>query len=308
MIMDRSQNRRTFIKTTSGLLGAGMLAFNEPLKKQKLQLSFTTLGCPDWPYEKAVKFARENGYQGIEIRGILRELNLPKCTDFNTPEKVKLSRKIAEDSGVKIVCLGASAPMHLPEGEKRIQSLDEARQFIDLAEALGCPYVRVFPNNLPKDQEKKATLDLIKKGLITLAEYAQKTSVSVLMETHGDLVYADDILDIMQGVNHAKVGLVWDMTNMWSVTKEVPIMVYPKLSPYIKHVHVKDFKMQDGKMRYTHVGQGLAPVFQGLDLLSKGGYKGFYSFEWEKLWHHELEEPEEMFPFYVRLMRGFEAR
>ncbi|RYG31354.1 MAG: sugar phosphate isomerase/epimerase, partial [Chitinophagaceae bacterium] len=23
-----------------------------------------------------------------------------------------------------------------------------------------------------------------------------------------------------------------------------------------------------------------------------GGYQGYYSFEWEKLWHPEIEEPE----------------
>jgi sugar phosphate isomerase/epimerase len=171
--------------------------------------------------------------------------------------------------------LGASAPLHHPEGPKREQSIDEGKRFIDLAEALGCPYVRVFPNNLPKDQDKAVTLQLIRQGLQTLGDHAAKTKVAVLMETHGDLIQTADIAEVMQG---------------------------------IRHVHVKDYKMQDGKMRYTLLGQGMAPAFQALDLLQRAGYKGFYSFEWEKLWHPELEEPDTALEHYVQMMRSFENR
>jgi len=306
--MKLNQDRRAFLGLTVGLLGTGLLSYAIPAKKQKMQLAFSSIGCPDWPLEKIVKFAREKGYQGIELRGLLRELDLPKSSDFNGPEKIRAARKLVEDNGLKWVCLGASAPLHHPEGAKRDQSLDEGKRFIDLAEALGCPYVRVFPNNLPKDQEKAATLQLIRQGLQTLGDHAAKTKVSVLMETHGDLIQTADIAEIMQGVERPNVGLVWDFTNMWSITKEAPITVYPKLAPYIRHVHVKDFKMQDGKMRYTLLGQGMAPAFQALDLLQRAGYKGFYSFEWEKLWHPELEEPDTALEHYVQMMRSFENR
>lgn len=46
------------------------------------------------------------------------------------------------------------------------------------------------------------------------------------------------------------------------------------------------------KEQYTLLGKGKAPVFEGIDALNKGGYKGYFSFEWEKLWHPEIPEPE----------------
>jgi sugar phosphate isomerase/epimerase len=306
--MNQNQDRRVFLGLTAGLLGAGMLSHALPRKKQKMQLAFSSIGCPDWPLDKMVKFAREKGYQGLELRGLLRELDLPKSSDLNSPEKIRVARKLVEDNGLKFVCLGASAPLHHPEGAKRDQSIDEGKRFIDLAEALGCAYVRVFPNNLPKDQDKTQTIQLIRKGLQTLGDHAAQTKVSVLMETHGDLIQTADIAEVMQGVERPNVGLVWDFTNMWSITKEAPITVYPKLAAHIKHVHVKDFKMQDSKMKYTLLGQGIAPAFQALDLLQKAGYKGFYSFEWEKLWHPELDEPESALEHYVLMMRSFENR
>jgi hypothetical protein len=61
--------------------------------------------------------------------------------------------------------------------------------------------------------------------------------------------------------------------------------------------------MADGKIQYTLVGRGESPIFQAIDLLRNGGYEGYYSFEWEKLWHPELEEPEVAFSAYVSAMK-----
>jgi hypothetical protein len=129
--MNQNQDRRAFLGLTAGLLGAGMLSHALPRKKQKMQLAFSSIGCPDWPLDKMVKFAREKGYQGLELRGLLRELDLPKSSDFNSPEKIRVARKLVEDNGLKFVCLGASAPLHHPEGTKRDQSIDEGKRFID---------------------------------------------------------------------------------------------------------------------------------------------------------------------------------
>ena len=89
------------------------------------------------------------------------------------------------------------------------------------------------------------------KGLQELGDYAKNKNVTVLMETHGEVVKSDDILHIMQMAANPKVGLVWDIVNMWSVTKEPPAQVYPKLKKYIRHTHIKDLKMADEK-RHTH--------------------------------------------------------
>jgi hypothetical protein len=35
------------------------------------------------------------------------------------------------------------------------------------------------------------------------------------------------------------------------------------------------------------------------------GYKGFYCFEWEKVWHPDLQDPEIAFPDYARVMSGY---
>jgi sugar phosphate isomerase/epimerase len=146
-------------------------------------------------------------------------------------------------------------------------------------------------------------MDLIVKGLLTLGDYAKGKNVSVLMETHGDLVKTEDLEKIMQLATHPNVGLVWDVTNMWTVTKESPAEVYNKLEKYIRHTHIKDAKLVDGKTQYTLLGQGEVPVAEAINALSKGGYKGYYSFEWEKLWHPDLMEPETALADYPNAMK-----
>ncbi len=218
-------------------------------------------------------------------------MDLPKSTAFS-PGKINDTLQLVKDKGLHIVNLGSSAAMHHSDVAERQKSLEEAKRFIDLAQRLNCPYIRVFPNNFPKEQERSATMELIAKGLQELGDYAKNTNVTVLMETHGEVVQSDDILHIMQMADHPHAGLVWDIVNMWSVTKEPPAQVYPKLKKYIRHTHIKDMQIVDGKEAYTLLGEGITPIYEGIDVLQKDGYTGYYSFEWEKLWHPEIAEPE----------------
>ena len=295
--------RRNFVKNTSSLMLLPFITNAFHFKTNQPLLSFSTLGCPDWSFDKIVNFAASNHYDGIEIRGIQREMYLPKCPVFSA-DKINDTMQLLKDKGLRIVDLGSSAAMHVSDAAERKKNLDEARAFIDLAQQLHCPYIRVFPNDFPPNQDRNTTMELIAKGLHELGDYAKNTSVTVLMETHGQVVKTDDIAHIMQLAAHPKVGLVWDIVNMWSVTKESPVQVYQKLKPYIHHAHIKDLRITDGKETYTLLGEGISPVFEGIDVLYKNGYNGYYSFEWEKLWHPEIAAPEIALADYPVKMRA----
>jgi sugar phosphate isomerase/epimerase len=272
-------------------------------KEDFYKLSFSTLGCPDWSFDKIVDFAKEHSYTGIEVRGILREMDLTKVPEFSSANAIATSLKKMKDRGLVFVDLGSSAAMHLPKGEERTKNLDEGKRFIDLAAKLSCPFIRVFPNQLPKDRDRQETLNLIIEGLRELGEYASKTNVTVLLESHGELIYKKDLLMVMEGAAHPHVGLVWDICNMWTVTKEPPEEVYAVLKPYIRHTHIKDLKIIDGKEEYVLLGTGIVPIFHAIDLLYKNDFPGYYSFEWEKLWHPEILDPQIALADYPLAMR-----
>ncbi len=296
--------RRQFLQSSTVFVAAAFTGSSFAFEKYTPLLSFSTLGCPDWSFQQILNFASENGYKGIELRGILRELDLTKCREFNSAQNRSNSLRMIEEKGLRFVNLGSSATLHFSDPAERQKNLDEGKRFIDLAQDIKCPYVRVFPNNFPKDQERNATIDLIAKGLRELGDHAKGSGVMVLMETHGDLVYTEDLEKIMQSAQHAQAGLIWDITNMWTVTKEAPAQVYNKLKKYIRHTHIKDAKLDNGKIQYTLLGKGDVPIFEAIDVLTKGGYHEYYSFEWEKLWHPEIADPTIALADYPIVMKG----
>jgi len=285
-------SRRGFLQASAATLATIAIGNTFGVKEKQPQLAFSTLGCPDWNFTDIVNFAKLHGYTGIEVRGIQRQMDLTKCNEFNTDQKRKETLALMKEKGLRFVGLGSSANMHIADPAERKKNLDEARGFIDLAKQINCPFVRVFPNKFPKDQEKDTTIELIASGLKELGDYAKEKNVIVLMETHGDAVKTDDIEKIMRLADHAHTGLVWDVSNMWTVTKESPSDVYKKLGKYIRHTHIKDARLENNEPHYVLLGRGDVPIFEAIDLLRKGGYKGYYSFEWEKLWHPEIAEPE----------------
>lgn len=294
-----SLSRRKFIYSLS--LAAASLGFRIP--DEKIKLSFSTLGCPDWSFEKIVAFAVKYGYSALEIRGVQRELDLTKALPFNSPEKIKATVQLLADNNLSLIDLGSSAALHFAHPVTRKKHLDDARRFIDLAAATKCPFVRVFPNVFPKEQDRSKTMDLMVAGMRELGDYAKSSGVTVLLETHGELLYAEDISKVMTAVDHPQTGIIWDLVNMWSVTGEAPEDVYPVIRNWIRHTHIKDISMANGKPVDVFVGEGISPTIKQLEILKKNNYNGYYGFEWEKLWHPEIPEPEIAFAAYADFMK-----
>ena len=297
-----NSNRRDFLKTTT-LAGLAFATTSFDYKKYRPLLSFATLGCPDWSYEKILNFAQDNDYDGIEFRGLQRQFDLTKCIEFSSPENIIASAKLAREKKIKIVDLGSSAVMHISDPTERKKNLDEAKRFIQLAQQLSCPYIRLFGDKFQEKQEKNRSIEFIAQGLKELCDYAKGTDVKVLLSTHGDIVYTADIENIMQLAGCSNVGIGWDIVNMWSATKEPLSEVYARLKKYIHLVHVKDLKMEDGKEQDVLLGKGNMPIFEGIDILAKNDYRGYYSFVWEKYWAPKIEEPEVAFADYARVMK-----
>jgi sugar phosphate isomerase/epimerase len=296
-------SRKQFIQNSAILLAAALSGSAFAIQKNKPLLAFSTLGCPDWSFQQIVDFAATNGYSGLEIRGIKRQMDLTKCDEFSSQEQIKATLSLMKEKGLKFVNLGASANMHFHEGPEKEKSMTEAKSFIDLAQKINCPYVRVFPNKFPKDRTKDQTIQTVAENLLTLGKYAKERNITVLLETHGDFSGSDDILKVMKAVSHPNIALVWDISNMWTITKESPQEVYKKLKKYIRHTHIKDAKLNADKLQYSLLGQGDVPIFEAIDILHKDGYKGYYSFEWEKLWHPEIAEPEIAISHYAKAMK-----
>jgi sugar phosphate isomerase/epimerase len=270
--------------------------------EERLPLAFSTLGCPGWEWKKVLEFAQANGYAAIELRGVKGNLDLPACPEF-APTRITQTKKEIASHGLKISDLGASATMHFADAEERAKQLADGRRFIDLASSLEVPYVRVFGNELkgPKDEVIARVAD----GLHQLGEYAGQKGVTVIIESHGDFVDSPLLKAVLTKADSKGVALLWDAHHTFVEGHEQPEHTVAELGPWIRHTHLKD-SVPDGKDRkYVLTGKGDVPVDRQVQALRKLGYKGYYCFEWEKMWHPDLLEPEVAFPDYVRVMSGY---
>jgi sugar phosphate isomerase/epimerase len=210
--------------------------------------------------------------------------------------------------GLVVSCLGSSANMHEMDETVRAKQLAEARRFIDLAQALDARYVRVFGNKFVAGVPRATMLAHIAAGLHELGGYAGGKGVTVLIESHGDFTDSPTLLEILRQADSPAVGLLWDAHHTFVSGKEQPEDTVRQVGRYIRHTHLKDSVPAGSDRRYVLTGTGEVPVERQIAVLAKTGYAGYYSFEWEKRWHPEIEEPEVAFAQFATVARGYLAR
>ena len=292
--------RKQFI----GSLAFAGLATQFALAGKSSQLAFSTLGCPKWNWQQILDFASAHGFSAIELRGLMGQLDLPSLPEF-APDKISDRRAELSRHNLKIACVSSSAEMHHADAS-RAKQLDDARRFIDLAQALGAPNVRVFGNKL--EEPKADTIARIAAGMRELAEYAGPKNVTVILESHGDFTNSTVLKEILTKANSPHAALLWDAHHTFVDGHEDPEFTFHELGQWIRHTHLKDSKVVNGERHYVLTGRGDVPVRRQMEVLSKAGYKGYFCFEWEKMWHPEIEEPEIAFSDYAQIARGYLAK
>src|SRR5207245_7312554 len=184
-----------------------------------LPLGFSTLGCPTWPWPKILDFAAERQFAAVELRGILTNMDLTKVPEL-APDHIADAKRQLAAHGLSVSCLGASANMHDMDPVKHAAQLDEARRFIDLAQALGAPFVRVFGNEYVAGVPRAEMLAHIAGALRELGDYARRTGVTVVIESHGDFTDSPALLDILTKADSPNVALPWDAHHRFVSGKE----------------------------------------------------------------------------------------
>jgi sugar phosphate isomerase/epimerase len=269
----------------------------------RLPLGFSTLGTPKWEWIQTLDFAAAQGFAGVELRGIKETMDLSQRPEFQ-PGRLAQTKRELTDRGLVVPCLGASINMHEQDAAKLAAAMAETRRFIDLASAMGTPYVRVFGNNWVKGMSREAVLAYVGKNFHELGEYARARNVTVILESHGDFVDSKTLLELMRLADSPGAALLWDAHHTF-VAGESPETTVGQLGRYIRHTHLKDSVPAGTDRKYVLTGSGEVPVRRQVEALARIGYTGFYSFEWEKRWHPEIEEPEVSIPQYASVMADY---
>jgi len=290
--------RREFLATSAlaALAPALLAAAGKP------RLAFSTLGCPKWPFAQILDFAATNGFRAVEIRCILGDLDLPNRSEF-APDQIAATKKAIAAHGLKISDLGSSSEMHLTDPGKHAKSIADAKRFIDLAEKLDAPYIRIYGNKIEGDRED--SIHRVAAGMRELAIYAKPHNVTVIIESHGDFVTSPLLKQVLTEADHPNAALLWDAHHTFVSGHEEPEVTVRELGSFIRHTHLKDSVEVNGESQYVLTGKGTVPVARQMQALAATSYQGYFCFEWEKLWHPDIAEPEIAIADFARVVPAY---
>ena len=112
---------------------------------RRMKIAFSTLGCPGWSLDQVTAAVREHGYEGVELRLLDGEIVPPDLA----PSERRRVHEAFKGAGVPIVCLDTSSRFTAPEAEARRAQEESTRRYLELANELEAPMIRIFGGNLP---------------------------------------------------------------------------------------------------------------------------------------------------------------
>lgn len=261
-----------------------------------MNLSFSTLGCPGWSWDEIITTAKDLALQGVEIRGLGNEIDAVKLSIFKKDVINKTMTQLDKlKMSIPILTSGCAL------GEEDAQAdLEKAKEYIDLAQTINTPYIRVMITSHP--ESTYGDFETGAKLYEELCEYAKDKNVTPLVETNGLLANSNEMRNFMCKVDSENKGVVWDIHHPARYFFEDPEMTCENIGKHIKHVQVKDSIVKDGKIRYRIMGYGDIPINEAVNCLKNLDYTGFISLEWVKRWDPTLEEPGIVFAHFKYYM------
>ncbi len=145
---------------------------------------------------------------------------------------------------------------------------------------LGVKYLSMHAGFI--DESNKAYVEKIYSRIRDLANIAADNGVILLLETGQES--AKDLRHFLETLDHASVGVNFDPANMILYDKGDPIEAVRVLSPWIRHLHVKDAvrTKQPGTWgAEVPWGDGQVGIKRFLDVLDEVGFDGAMAIERE---------------------------
>ena len=213
-------------------------------------------------------------------------------------------REACREAGLPIANYTVGADFINGSGGNWKDEVERVKDEVRIAHLLGAPGMRHdatrgFPGGHRGGRSFEDALAVLVPAIRDLTEFAADLGVRTMVENHGQFCQDSDRLEkLVNGVNHENFGILIDMGNFMCVD-EPPDTAVGRLIPYAFHVHAKDFHTKSGTapdpgegwfrtrggnyLKGAIVGHGEVPLSSCLNVVSRHGYDGVLSIEFEGL-------------------------
>lgn len=264
------------------------------IKGARMKLAFSTLGVPGMPMSDVARLAAGTGYHGVELRAHPEE---PVHPEIGADERARVAAEF-RDAGIEILTVAGYVRAAQAGPDEPV--LAGLRKLLELAHDLGARHVRVFPGGGEQSPEEADATAA--RRLAAAAPHAADLGVRLLLETHDSHRTGADAARVLGLVGHGSVGAIWDVMHTW-LGGEDPATSCPALFPHLGYVQVKDIASADDTTPLP-LGEGVLPLTECVELLSREGWDGWLCWEYEKRWYPQAREfPELLAPGREHLLR-----
>ena len=260
-----------------------------------MKLSFSTNG---WKlgFYNLVSLCAENQINGLEIH----DINWFEGSKPFSKSNINITKRYLFEKGVKLSCFDAVC--NLADYENNTKNVEDIFSLMELCKVFDCSFIRIHAYITDENKTIEQVDTEIRKILPTLIKKAEDNGITLLMETMG--VYADTkrLADTLNCFASDNLSALWDIHHTVRVAGETPEQTVKNLGKSIKHIHIKDSVMQDGKFTFSLLGEGDLPLKQVFDCLRSVNYHGVFSLELLPEWLGELADINIIFPQFSGFM------
>jgi sugar phosphate isomerase/epimerase len=289
-------DRRSFLKSAlagGSLMGLGLNpCLAHAAKPEKGGVGSFKISLAEWSLHKALfakkinnldfpRIAREQyGIEGVEF---VNQFFKDKAHDSAYLKDLK-SR--ANDHGVTcvLIMIDGEGDMSATDKAKRDKAVENHKQWVDAAAALGCHSIRINTG----EHYSPTDVGAVAESCSALTEYGAKNKIGIICENHGGPSSDPSaLIALMKAVNNPNFGTLPDFGNFPKGDDgNYKIDIYDaiaRMMPYAKGVSAKSYdfdeKGNETTLDYARI----------MKIVTRAGYHGFVGIEYEG---SRLSEPE----------------
>ncbi|MBL9125755.1 MAG: sugar phosphate isomerase/epimerase [Planctomycetaceae bacterium] len=294
--------RRDFLKQAGGLAFGSAVALRglpaaraiEPLQRPgvpKFKFSLAAYSYRDLLQDKSGAytldhFVRDCAQMQLEGTELTSYYFPPQVTD----DELRRLKRLCFELGLDISGTAVGNNFCLPPGEQRAAEIADVKRWIDRAELLGAPVIRIFSGAAASGQAPAEAHRLAVAGMEECCAYAGEHGVCLALENHGGLTTTvEGMLALVKDVQSPWFGVNLDTGNFHSADIYAD---FAKVAPYTLNVQVKVSVKPEGQPRQPCDFKRVAQI------LRNSGYRGYVVLEYE-----EKEDPRQACPRLVDDMR-----
>lgn len=236
-------------------LSLNAFSFNEPLSSGKMTL------------DDMLGFCSEAGFLAVDITAYY----FPGYPAVPDDEYLYHIKRKAFSLGLEISGTGVRNDFTEPDPIKRGESVLLVKKWIEAAEKIGAPVIRIFSGNQhPAAYSREQVLDWMLKDVQDCIAFGKAHGVVVAIQNHDDFIKtADDATQIIRAINSEWFGLILD-TGSYRVGD--PYKEIEKTAGYAVNWQIKEKVFINGKEVDVDMDKLIG-------VIHTAGYKGYIPLE-----------------------------